>query len=121
MKIASRRQTTIIITTHYVEEARQANVVGMLRGGRLLAQSDPDVLMENYKKKTLEDVFLELCISDTLKDQNATTGSEMENGQLENLEVTYKQFFINYNVFCSYFAAFFCFNPFQEIFLNYYV
>ena len=29
---------SIIITTHYIEEARDAHVVGIMRGGRLLAQ-----------------------------------------------------------------------------------
>jgi ABC-type multidrug transport system ATPase subunit len=29
--MATTKRTTIIITTHYVEEARQADTVGMLR------------------------------------------------------------------------------------------
>ena len=29
---------SIIITTHYIEEARDAHVVGIMRDGRLLAQ-----------------------------------------------------------------------------------
>merc|ERR1719489_653174 len=37
IKISRTTTTTIVITTHYVEEARQAHRVGMMRNGRLLA------------------------------------------------------------------------------------
>ena len=32
---------SIIITTHYIEEARDAHMVGIMRNGRLLAQEPP--------------------------------------------------------------------------------
>ncbi len=53
-----------MITTHYIEEARQANVVGMMRFGRLLAEGHPDTLLDMYERPTLEDVFLHLCLGD---------------------------------------------------------
>ena len=53
---------TIIITTHYIEEARDANMVGIMRDGRLLAQEQPGLLMERHQAHTLEKVFLRLCI-----------------------------------------------------------
>ena len=53
---------TIIITTHYIEEARDANMVGIMRNGRLLAQEPPGLLMERHQTQTLEKVFLRLCI-----------------------------------------------------------
>lgn len=56
---------TVIVTTHYIEEARQANVVGLMRNGRMLAQDSPDRLLEHYKCESLEDVFLKLCMADT--------------------------------------------------------
>jgi len=59
-KLAARG-TTIIITTHYIEEARQADVVGFVRQGRMLEQGPPDILIAKYSKPTLEDVFLHLC------------------------------------------------------------
>ena len=54
----------IIVVTHYIEEARQANVVGLMRQGRLLAENSPDQLMVDHNLDTLEDVFLKLCMSD---------------------------------------------------------
>lgn len=58
------KATTIVITTHYIEEARQADRVGMMRFGKLLAEGSPDRLLETYNKPNLEDVFLELCLQD---------------------------------------------------------
>jgi hypothetical protein len=41
-------RTTIVVTTHYIEEARQAHKVGMMRHGRMLAEGHPDALLERY-------------------------------------------------------------------------
>ena len=62
-KLLKRKRTTILITTHYIEEARQASVVGLMRNGYLLAEENPVKLMENYNLATLEDVFLKLCMN----------------------------------------------------------
>ena len=53
---------SIIITTHYIEEARDAHTVGIMRNGRLLAQESPALLMERHQQQTLEGVFLALCM-----------------------------------------------------------
>uniref|UniRef100_T1KY65 Uncharacterized protein n=2 Tax=Tetranychus urticae TaxID=32264 RepID=T1KY65_TETUR len=52
---------TAIITTHYIEEARQANVVGLMREGSLLVEEDPECLMKTHQKDTLEGIFLKIC------------------------------------------------------------
>jgi lipooligosaccharide transport system ATP-binding protein len=41
--------TTILLTTHYMEEAAQlADVVGILHGGRLVAEDTPDALIRDH-------------------------------------------------------------------------
>ncbi|KFM56511.1 ABC transporter G family member 23, partial [Stegodyphus mimosarum] len=65
VKLAVTDFITIIITTHYVEEARQAHVVGLMRDGHLLAEKNPEILIQNYGAYTLEDVFLKLCMKDS--------------------------------------------------------
>ncbi|CAG2108807.1 unnamed protein product [Medioppia subpectinata] len=52
---------TVIITTHYIEEARSAHNVAFMRCGAVLRQSNPQQLMAEYQCPTLEDVFLQLC------------------------------------------------------------
>ncbi|EFX70380.1 ABC protein, subfamily ABCH [Daphnia pulex] len=61
---------TVIVTTHYIEEARQANTIGMMRSGRLLAEESPDTLLANYNLPTLEDVFLKLCMKDDVENRD---------------------------------------------------
>lgn len=54
--------TTVLITTHYTEEARNAYRVGFIDSGMLLAQDNPERLIFKYNVISLEDVFLELCL-----------------------------------------------------------
>ncbi|KTG37231.1 hypothetical protein cypCar_00019961, partial [Cyprinus carpio] len=54
-------QVSVIITTHYIEEARQANTVGLMRNGELLAEGPPDAVMKQHNAATLESAFLQLC------------------------------------------------------------
>ena len=52
---------TIILTTHYIEEARTANVVAFMRNGKILAENEPNFLLDKYNSTNLEEVFLKLC------------------------------------------------------------
>ena len=56
--------TSIVITTHYIEEARQAHRVGMMRFGKLLEEGHPDDLMARYLirsfSKWFSDIFLKV-------------------------------------------------------------
>lgn len=58
--ITKAGQKTVIITTHYIEEARQAHTIGLMRSGHLLAEESPSVLLSMYKCLSLEEVFLKL-------------------------------------------------------------
>ncbi|XP_045128416.1 ABC transporter G family member 20-like [Portunus trituberculatus] len=62
LEVCNSGNTTIIITTHYIEEARQADKVGLMRGGRLLAETSPYSLIEHFGIPSLEDIFLKLCL-----------------------------------------------------------
>jgi ABC-type multidrug transport system permease subunit len=61
--LATNERITIVITTHYIEEARQANIVGLMRQGRMLAEDSPAELLLRHGQATLESVFLELCLT----------------------------------------------------------
>lgn len=52
---------TIVLTTHYIEEARKANRVGLMRNGLILEEDDPRCLMIRYNASTLEQAFLAIC------------------------------------------------------------
>jgi ABC-2 type transport system ATP-binding protein len=57
----TKKGITVVITTHYMDEAGHCQKVGLLRQGRLIAEGNPDELMKKHNKRSLEDVFLELA------------------------------------------------------------
>ena len=63
-EISRSDRLTVLITTHYIEEAKDANLVGLMRHGRILEQNSPRRLIEKYQLESLEQVFLHLCSSD---------------------------------------------------------
>ncbi|KAM6956438.1 LOW QUALITY PROTEIN: ABC transporter G family member 23 [Aplochiton taeniatus] len=84
VEIVKTGQVSVIITTHYIEEARQANVVGLMRNGRLLAEGQPEALMKLYSAETLEHAFLQLCeTSDLLSSKQGSSPQDrlMEGSQ----------------------------------------
>nr|CAI5849590.1 unnamed protein product [Callosobruchus analis] len=54
------KKISIIITTHYIEEARQAQTIGLMRNGELLAEDAPAQLLKTFGCTTMEEVFLKL-------------------------------------------------------------
>lgn len=73
--LTTTEKITVIITTHYIEEARQAHVVGLMRHGRLLAEASPEDLLTQHGLETLEEVFLKLCMTDSSSRAAALAGS----------------------------------------------
>jgi ABC-type multidrug transport system ATPase subunit len=63
VNLATTGNTTIIITTHYIDECRRANMIGLMRNGRLLAEEHPSQLLATCGTETLEDAFLKLSQS----------------------------------------------------------
>ncbi len=49
---------TILITTHYMDEARQCDRIGFMREGRLIAEGSPQELLELTHTDSLENAFL---------------------------------------------------------------
>ena len=62
ISLVEDHKTTIIITTHYIEEAKRANTIGFLRKGQLLVENSPQFLMKKYETNSLERLFFKLCV-----------------------------------------------------------
>jgi len=75
--LTQTERITVIITTHYIEEARQAHYVGLMRQGRLLAENSPDELLAQYNMETLEEVFLKLCMTDSSQKANQIAAGDL--------------------------------------------
>ena len=50
--------TTIIVTTHVMDEAEKCDRLGMIREGKLIAVGTPDELKKNTASTTIEEAFL---------------------------------------------------------------
>jgi ABC-2 type transport system ATP-binding protein len=56
-----RDGTTILLTTHYMDEARRCHRVGLMRRGKLIAEDTPEAVMRGAGVDNLEDAFLKLA------------------------------------------------------------
>ncbi len=52
---------TVIITTHYMDEAHRCSKIGLLRQGKLIAEGTPTEIIESADCRSLEDAFLVLA------------------------------------------------------------
>lgn len=61
MKKVNKEGTTILLTTHYIEEAEElCDNLGIIKDGQILQTGTVDELKKQYKKKKLEDVYLDI-------------------------------------------------------------
>ncbi|XP_054273379.1 ABC transporter G family member 20 isoform X2 [Macrosteles quadrilineatus] len=84
VQITKDGNKTVIITTHYIEEARQAHTIGLMRSGRLLAEESPQVLLSMYGCQSLEEVFLKLSRkqgNEAAQDVNLTNNISLEKNE----------------------------------------
>lgn len=58
------RGATILITTHYMDEARHCDRIGFMQRGHLIAEDTPEELLKISGKDSLEDAFLEFSKQD---------------------------------------------------------
>jgi ABC-2 type transport system ATP-binding protein len=54
----SKNGTTIIVTTHVMDEAEKCDRLGMLRDGQLIAVGTPEELRQQAAAQTIEEAFL---------------------------------------------------------------
>ncbi|MBY9079426.1 ABC transporter ATP-binding protein [Paenibacillus sp. HN-1] len=58
LKNLNAHGTTIVLTTHVMDEAEKCDRLGMIREGRLLAEDTPANLLESTGSSTIEETFL---------------------------------------------------------------
>jgi ABC-2 type transport system ATP-binding protein len=61
------RGTTIVVTTHYMDETSHCDRLAMMSRGRLIALGAPDRVVQQFGGKNMEDVFIELQLQDEEK------------------------------------------------------
>ncbi|KAG7297380.1 hypothetical protein JYU34_019359 [Plutella xylostella] len=84
VEVTKDKRTTVIITTHYIDETKQASLIGLMRGGRFLAEEAPSELIRRYQAESLEDVFLKLSV---LQNMGKRRRSSILAGVVERVEI----------------------------------
>nr|XP_018896019.1 PREDICTED: ABC transporter G family member 20-like [Bemisia tabaci] len=77
---------TVVLTTHYIEEARQADRIGLMRNGKMLTQDTPLALLKEYNTDYLEDVFLALCYQENNKTSRKISKEETSFSKVRTFE-----------------------------------
>uniref|UniRef100_A0A3B3USX8 ABC transporter G family member 23-like n=1 Tax=Poecilia latipinna TaxID=48699 RepID=A0A3B3USX8_9TELE len=83
VEIVKTGKVSVIITTHYIEEARQADVVSRYKQAHLCTHCNK-MNGQTQPSQTLEHAFLQLCES---SDQNSTQESNSESETLEKSQM----------------------------------
>ncbi|XP_050442318.1 ABC transporter G family member 23-like [Adelges cooleyi] len=58
--LVKRENKTVIITTHYIQEANKANIIAFMRQGKIIKESSPQNILSHYNTDSLEDAFLQI-------------------------------------------------------------
>ncbi len=72
----ARGGTTILVTTHYMDEAARCDRLAFMSRGHLIAVGTPDEVTRQFGQTNVEDVFIELQRIDEAK-RTADTGYGM--------------------------------------------
>ena len=62
---AAHSGTTVLVTTHYMDEAEYCDRVSIMVDGRIVALGTPSELKEKYEGRTIDDVFVRLARAGT--------------------------------------------------------
>jgi len=88
LEVTRTNKMTIIITTHYIEEAKQADRVGVMSNGVLLSEESPQNILSRHECENLEMALVKLC----RRQKNAgKTNIEMIISETSEMQVTQSQ------------------------------
>lgn len=79
VKVSNEENKTIILTTHYIDEAKDAHLIGLMRNGKVLTESSPMELMKHFDETSLEACFYKICVmGEEIADDDSLTGELKE-------------------------------------------
>ncbi|PKM82690.1 MAG: ABC transporter ATP-binding protein [Firmicutes bacterium HGW-Firmicutes-14] len=66
IRYLSKSGITVLVTTHYMDEAELCDSIGFIHNGKIRAFGRPADLKDEYGQKTLEDIFISIVGEDEL-------------------------------------------------------
>lgn len=79
----ARRGRTILVTTHYMDEAARCDRLAFMSRGLLIALGTPDDVTKQFGKASVEEVFIELQTRDERRELAAAGDAGGANGKSE--------------------------------------
>lgn len=75
-EISTSQNITVLMSTHYIEEANQSTHVGILRNGVILVEDNPQNVLRSMQTSNLEEAFLKLSENQVRQDMNRLNSSD---------------------------------------------
>jgi ABC-type multidrug transport system ATPase subunit len=60
MEITSTKNVTVLVSTHYIEEAKHSTHIGLMRNGVQIAEDSPQNILSKWETTSLEEAFLKM-------------------------------------------------------------
>lgn len=60
--LTKTKNVTVLLSTHYIEEAKQSTHVGLMRNGVQVAEDSPQNILQTFETTSLEEAFLKICV-----------------------------------------------------------
>jgi ABC-2 type transport system ATP-binding protein len=70
LNLAQREKITVFLTTHYMDEAKICQRVGIIDHGKIVALDTPGTLKNKHRASSLNDVFLEVTGRDIREEES---------------------------------------------------
>ena len=88
LHVTQTSKLAIIITTHYIDEAKLADRCGLMRNGSLLAEDTPNNIISRHEVQNLEEAFLKLCTKKEVS-EDALEEQVIENSNAGEYEMSH--------------------------------
>lgn len=100
--LSQSKNVTVLLTTHYIEEAGQATCIGLMRNGVQIAEGSPKNILRIWETGSLDDAFLKMSerqeaglppqkIIDSLENVDTNTDEPIKDKSDSNLKSNCEQ------------------------------
>jgi ABC-type multidrug transport system ATPase subunit len=86
VELTQKQNVTVLLTTHYTEEAKLSTHVGLMRNGVLIVQDKPQSILDKIGVAHLDDAFVELALIQERDSRNKTSELKMIDYSAENFQ-----------------------------------
>lgn len=85
VELTRKQNVTVLLSTHYTEEAKQSTHVGLMRNGVLIAEGTPQNVMIRTETDHLDDAFLMLSRWQDSTERGKENSTNYHEAELENI------------------------------------